>query len=97
MQNEKRTGTVTQILGPVLDVRFDGGNLPPIFTALTITNPSIDDRENNLVLEVTQHIGDNTVRAIAMDSTEGLQREFRRWIRVNRLPYLWARVLWDEL
>ena len=74
MQNEKRTGTVTQILGPVLDVRFDGGNLPPIFTALTITNPSIDDRENNLVLEVTQHIGDNTVRAIAMDSTEGLQR-----------------------
>ena len=41
MQDEKRTGTVTQILGPVLDVRFDGGNLPPLFTALTITNPPL--------------------------------------------------------
>ena len=70
----KQTGTVTQVLGPVLDVRFNDGNLPPINTALTVTNPAIDDRENNLVLEVTQHIGDNTVRAIAMDSTEGLQR-----------------------
>ncbi len=74
MQEEKRTGTVTQILGPVLDVRFEGGNLPPLYTALTVTNPAIDDRENNLVLEVTQHIGDNTVRTIAMDSTDGLQR-----------------------
>ncbi len=74
MQEHKRTGTVTQILGPVLDVRFDDGNLPEIYTALTVTNPSIDDREDNLVLEVTQHIGDDTVRTIAMDSTEGLTR-----------------------
>ncbi len=73
-QEKKRTGTVTQILGPVLDVRFDGGNLPEIYTALTVTNPSIDDSEGNLVLEVTQHIGDDTVRTIAMDSTEGLTR-----------------------
>ncbi len=74
MQKEKRTGTVVQILGPVVDVRFEEGDLPEIYTALTVTNPSISDKEDNLVLEIVQHIGDNTVRTIAMDSTEGLQR-----------------------
>lgn len=74
MQENKRTGTVVQILGPVIDVRFDEGDLPEIYTALTVTNPSINDKENNLVLEIVQHIGDNTVRTIAMDSTEGLKR-----------------------
>ena len=74
MHTEKRIGKVIQILGPVVDVRFGEGLIPEIYTALTITNPSIDDKENNLVLEVVQHIGDNTVRTIAMDSTEGLKR-----------------------
>ncbi len=74
MQENKRTGTVVQILGPVIDVRFDEGDLPEIYTALTVTNPSINDKGNNLVLEIVQHIGDNTVRTIAMDSTEGLKR-----------------------
>ena len=74
MQTERQKGKVVQILGPVIDVRFDSGNLPEIYTALTATNPAIDDRENNLVLEVVQHIGDNTARTIAMDSTEGLKR-----------------------
>jgi len=74
MQNEMKTGKVIQILGPVIDVRFDSGNLPEIYTALTVTNPSISDKENNLVLEVVQHIGDNTTRTIAMDSTDGLKR-----------------------
>ncbi len=73
MQTEK-IGKILQILGPVIDVRFEEGKLPEIYTALTVTNPSINDKENNLVLEVVQHIGDSTVRAIAMDSTEGLQR-----------------------
>ena len=68
-------GIITQVLGPVIDVRFDSeGDLPPIFTALKTTNKSISDQEYNLVLEIVQHIGDNTVRAIAMDSTEGLSR-----------------------
>jgi F-type H+-transporting ATPase subunit beta len=57
-----------------VDIHFEGGNLPAIYTAITVTNPSIDDREQNLVLEVMQHIGDNTVRTIAMDSTDGLFR-----------------------
>jgi len=73
MQTEK-IGKILQVLGPVIDVRFEEGKLPEIYTALTVTNSSIDDRENNLVLEVVQHIGDSTVRTIAMDSTEGLKR-----------------------
>ncbi len=67
-------GKVLQIIGPVLDVKFTEGNLPEIFTALKVTNPSINDEEWNLVLEVAQHLGENTVRTIAMDSTEGLVR-----------------------
>ncbi len=74
MNKETRTGKIIQILGPVIDVRFDAGNLPEIYTALTATNPAINDMENNLVLEVVQHIGDNTTRTIAMDSTDGLKR-----------------------
>jgi F-type H+-transporting ATPase subunit beta len=70
----EKSGTVVQVLGPVVDVRFESVDLPPVYTALTVTNPSIDDQPDNLVLEVTQHIGDRTVRTIAMDSTEGLNR-----------------------
>ena len=68
------SGIITQVLGPVVDVEFSGGKLPSILTALKTTNKSIDDREDNLVLEVAQHLGDNVVRTIAMDSTEGLVR-----------------------
>src|SRR3972149_5412651 len=68
------TGKVTQVIGPGVDVEFERGKLPPIFNAVKLTNPSIDDREGNLVLEVSQHLGENTVRCIAMDSTDGLMR-----------------------
>ncbi len=74
MSENKRKGTVAQVLGPVVDVRFDGGELPPIYTALKLTNPNISDEEWNLTLEVVQHVGDNTARAIAMDTTDGLSR-----------------------
>jgi F-type H+-transporting ATPase subunit beta len=74
MQNENKVGKILQILGPVIDVRFQAGERPEIYTKLTATNASISDKQNNLVLEVVQHIGDNTVRTIAMDSTEGLSR-----------------------
>jgi len=66
-------GKITQVLGPVVDVSFEN-ELPPIFSALKTTNTTIDDRKDNLVLEVAQHLGDNVVRTIAMDSTEGLVR-----------------------
>ncbi|MGM0452043.1 MAG: F0F1 ATP synthase subunit beta [Thermodesulfobacteriota bacterium] len=67
-------GKITQVLGPVVDVEFEQGKLPEIMTALLISNPSINDQEDNLVVEVAQHLGDNVVRAIAMDVTDGLVR-----------------------
>jgi F-type H+-transporting ATPase subunit beta len=67
-------GRITQVIGPVVDVEFEAGKLPEIYHALKVTNPSIDDREWNLILEVAQHLGENTVRTIAMDSTDGLVR-----------------------
>lgn len=67
-------GKISQVIGAVVDVEFEPGNLPAIYNALRVTNPTLDDRENNLVLEVAQHLGENTVRTIAMDSTDGLVR-----------------------
>jgi F-type H+-transporting ATPase subunit beta len=67
-------GKLIQVIGPVVDVEFAEGELPEILTALFITNPAIDDIEDNLVVEVAQHLGDNVVRCIAMDVTDGLVR-----------------------
>ena len=68
------TGKIVQVTGPVVDIQFPDGDLPNILTALSITNKFIDDTEDNLVLEVAQHLGENTVRAISMDTTDGLVR-----------------------
>lgn len=67
-------GKITQVVGPVVDVQFESSDLPEVNTALLVTNPSIDSEADNLVLEVAQHLGESTVRAIAMDSTDGLIR-----------------------
>ncbi len=67
-------GKITQVIGPVVDVEFEPGKLPEIFHAVKLTNPSLGDGELNLVCEVAQHLGENTVRTIAMDSTDGLVR-----------------------
>jgi len=67
-------GNLVQVIGPVVDVEFSGGELPPIYGALKISNPRIDDREENLIVEVAQHLGDNVVRCVAMDTTDGLVR-----------------------
>jgi len=71
---KKNEGRIVQVIGPVVDVEFEPGNLPAIFNAVKITNPTISDKEWNLVVEVAQHLGDNTVRCIAMDTTDGLVR-----------------------
>ncbi|MEK7881131.1 MAG: F0F1 ATP synthase subunit beta [Deltaproteobacteria bacterium] len=71
---DKNIGKITQVIGPVLDIEFPPGKLPPIYNAIKVTNPSLNDTEWNLVVEVVQHIGENTVRCIAMDATEGLVR-----------------------
>ena len=67
-------GKITQVMGPVVDVEFEQDNLPSIYTALAITNPAINDEPDNLIVEVAQHLGDNVVRTIAMDVTDGLVR-----------------------
>ena len=67
--NNLHVGKVTQVMGPVVDVRFNEGELPMIYNALTIP---VGDRK--LTVEVAQHIGDNTARCIAMASTDGLKR-----------------------
>jgi F-type H+/Na+-transporting ATPase subunit beta len=67
-------GKIAQVIGPVVDVDFPPGQLPKILNALTVTNTSISDKADNLVLEVAQHLGESSVRTIAMDSTDGLMR-----------------------
>src|SRR5450756_2450842 len=68
------TGRLVQVIGPVVDVAFDEGQLPNIMNAIAISNPTINDVEDNLIVEVAQHLGDNVVRCIAMDITDGLVR-----------------------
>jgi len=65
----KNTGTVSQIMGPVLDIRFPEGQLPELLSAI-----EVQGADHTVVAEVAQHIGDNVVRCIAMSSTDGLQR-----------------------
>ncbi len=76
MSSAPATGRITQVLGAVVDVAFPAGQLPKIFTALKVTNPSINDKPWNLTLEVAQHLGDDTVRTIALDTSDGLVRGF---------------------
>ncbi|MBI5892344.1 MAG: F0F1 ATP synthase subunit beta [Deltaproteobacteria bacterium] len=76
---KKNIGKVTQVIGAVLDIEFPPGNLPAIYNAVKVTNSSIDDKQWNLVVEVAQHLGENTVRCIAMDATEGLVRGTEAW------------------
>ena len=78
-------GTVSQVMGPVVDVCFEEGFLPSIHNALTMQNG-----ERQLTVEVAQHIGDNVVRCIAMSSTDGKSVSFKlkkhdfRLIKVNK-------------
>jgi F-type H+-transporting ATPase subunit beta len=71
---EASTGRVIQVMGPVVDVEFPPGQLPNIYSALKLSNPFISPEANNLTLEVALHLGENTVRAISMDTTDGLRR-----------------------
>ena len=71
---DSKVGKIIQVIGPVVDVEFQPGELPAILNALFVTNPVISDETDNLVIEVAQHLGDNVVRTIAMDQTDGLVR-----------------------
>lgn len=74
-------GTVTQVIGPVIDVSFEGGkdNIPPIYSALKVER----DNGEELILEVEQHIGEDIVRCVAMESTDGV----RRGVKVRNLGH----------
>ncbi|MBU0944652.1 MAG: F0F1 ATP synthase subunit beta [Proteobacteria bacterium] len=72
--SEQNTGKIIKVIGPVVDVEFEPGKLPRILDALMVSNPGISDVPDNLVIEVAQHLGDNAVRCIAMDATDGLVR-----------------------
>jgi F-type H+-transporting ATPase subunit beta len=74
MAETQNLGRITQVIGPVVDVEFPPGALPPLLSALRVTNKGISDEEGNLVLEVAQHLGEGTVRTVAMDTTDGLVR-----------------------
>jgi F-type H+-transporting ATPase subunit beta len=73
---KSQNGKITQVIGPVVDVEFSGGELPEVYTALKVKNPNVDqtDTARELTVEVAQHLGERTVRTIAMDSTDGLVR-----------------------
>lgn len=72
--SEEVKGRIVQVIGTVVDIRFPSDNLPPIYGAIYVTNPTISDKPDNLILEVAQHVGDSTVRTIAMETTDGLRR-----------------------
>lgn len=67
-------GYITQVIGPVVDVKYPGGKLPQIYNALTINGTNEAGQEINLTVEVQQLLGDNQVRAVAMSTTDGLVR-----------------------
>ena len=68
-------GRIVQVIGPVVDVEFTDGEIPPVLNALHITRTSSDTgKEETLVCEVQQHLGEDRVRSVAIDSTDGLVR-----------------------
>ncbi len=73
-QTAGNVGKIVQVIGPVCDVEFPADHLPAIRNALMVSNPAINDVADNLVIEVALHLGDNVVRCVAMDQTDGLVR-----------------------
>lgn len=67
-------GVIFQVIGPVVDIDFEGGSLPKIYNSVKIPRKNIEGVDEELIVEVQQHLGENRVRAVAMDSTDGLVR-----------------------
>ncbi len=71
-------GRVIQVMGPVVDARFEAGQIPDLYNSIIIPGEDYETEEGeDLVLEVAQHLGSNVVRCIAMDSTDGVRRGMR--------------------
>ena len=73
-ENGINKGKIVQIIGPVLDIDFSGGTLPSIYNAVEIKRKSTEGKDEVLITEVQQHLGESRVRTVAMDSTDGLVR-----------------------
>lgn len=69
-----KEGVIVQVIGPVVDIDFEDGYLPTIYNAVKIPRTNSEGKEEELIVEVQQHLGENRVRAVAMDSTDGLVR-----------------------
>ncbi len=69
-----KEGVIVQVIGPVVDIDFEDGHLPQIYNAIKIPRTNLDGGEEELIVEVQQHLGENRVRSVAMDSTDGLVR-----------------------
>jgi len=68
-------GHIVQVIGPVIDIEFSGGNVPPVLNAIKVPRKSVETGEDTfLICEVQQHLGEDRVRTISMDSTDGLVR-----------------------
>ncbi|HYA48920.1 MAG TPA: F0F1 ATP synthase subunit beta, partial [Burkholderiales bacterium] len=77
-EKEAKVGTVVQVIGPVVDVKFQGGELPEIYTAVRVTSEGFDVKMPvDIVVEVEQHIGEDSVRCVSMHPTDGLARGMR--------------------
>jgi F-type H+-transporting ATPase subunit beta len=93
-----REGKIVQIIGPVIDIEFEDGYLPAIYNAIKIPRVNIEGKEEILWAEVQQHLGENRVRAVALDSTDGLVRGMKAYdtegpIKVPVGPQVLGRLL----
>jgi len=73
-ESKEQKGKIIQVIGPVVDIEFEEGLLPKIYNAVRIPRTTTEGEENNLIVEVQLHLGEDRVRAVAMDSTDGLVR-----------------------
>ena len=69
-----KEGSIVQVIGPVVDIDFEEGHLPSIYNSVIIPRTSAEGKKEELIVEVQQHLGENRVRTVAMDSTDGLMR-----------------------
>lgn len=74
MNSTEIKGSIVQVIGPVVDIDFPDGHLPKIYNSIRIPRTTVEGKKDNLICEVQQHLGENRVRTVAMDSTDGLQR-----------------------
>ncbi len=75
----EKEGVIVQVIGPVVDIDFEDGHLPKIYNAIKIPRTNLDGKEEELIVEVQQHLGENRVRTVAMDSTDGLVRGMKAY------------------